>query len=87
MVQSSRRASTTSRWPIIRIGLARAGAAKARHQIALAVVRAEHLHVARGKAGVDQALRHGFGGRVVLPTESVVLISISCLKMSRASWW
>ena len=44
-----------------RMGLRAAGSVQARHQVALAVVRAEHLHVARGKAGVEQALGHGFG--------------------------
>jgi hypothetical protein len=58
----------------------------AHHQVALAVVGAEHLHVGRGKAGVEQALGHGLAASVVLPTESVVLISINCWKMSRASW-
>ena len=41
---------------------ARAGAAQPRDQIPLARIGAQDFRVARGKSGVAQALRHGFGG-------------------------
>jgi hypothetical protein len=52
-----------------------------------AVVRAENLDVVGRESGVFEPLRHGLRGAVVLPTESVVLISISSRKISRASAW
>src|ERR1700690_2867876 len=42
-------------------GFLRARAVNARDQVAFAVVRSEHLHVACRKTGIEQALGHGPG--------------------------
>ena len=44
-----------------RMGFLRASAVNPRHHIAFAVVRPQHLHVARGKTRIKQALGHGLG--------------------------
>jgi hypothetical protein len=46
-------------------------------EILLAYVGAQQRHLAFGIAGRTQPLRHGFGGGGDIPTESVVLISMS----------
>ena len=62
MVQSSRRASTTSVWQMKRMGFCASGTVKAGDEIAFAIVGAEDLDVGGRKAGVEQTLGHGFGG-------------------------
>jgi len=47
-----------------------------------AVIGTEHVNVALGKTRVAEKLRHGFSAVVTLPMESVVLVSINCLKIS-----
>jgi hypothetical protein len=56
-----------------------------RDEIPLFRIRSEHLHVGRWEAGVLQPRRDRFRRRVTLPAGvSVVLISMSSLKISRA---
>src|SRR5712691_128777 len=85
VVQSSRCASTTSRWPMNRMGL----------RFPIPRKRATRFFfrsfgpATRTSPSANPASRRRLAiasaAAVTLPTESVVLISMSCLKMSRAN--
>ena len=62
-----------------------AGAMDARDKIFLAVVGAGDDDVVAGEAGSRRRAAMASAAVVTLPTESVVLISMSCWKISRAS--
>src|SRR5208282_2122856 len=85
VVQSSRRASTTSRWPISRTGLclpdpcSRTTTFFFRSSGPITWMSLSGNPASRNRCAMTSA------AAVTLPTESVELISISCLKISSAS--
>ena len=82
MVQSERRASTTSRWPIRSTGLCAPVPCRRATMLPLRGLGPSTTTSLAGKPASRRRCAMASAATVVLPTESVVLISISCLKMS-----
>src|SRR6266403_913002 len=85
VVQSSRRASTTSRCPMNRMGLRFPVPCKRTTRFFLRSFGPATWMSPSAKPPSRRRVAIASAAVVTLPTESVVLISMSCLKISRAS--